>query len=79
MIRTFIKFLTPLCLATAVNGSLGFGANDGLRFGLDFRPAEGQIFPGYLQQISSVPVSARLVPIHSGDPGAGTLALIPVD
>jgi len=76
MIRTFVGSLLTLCLAATVGVHSGFGAEDGFHFGLELRPAQIQVFPGYLQQISNVPASARMVPIHSGDPGAGTLVLI---
>lgn len=79
MFKSFIRVVTTVGLAVVGSAPLVFGADDGLRFGLELRPAEFQVFPGYLQQISNVPASLRTVPIHSGDPGAGNPALIPVN
>jgi hypothetical protein len=71
--------LRTIGLAALLNAHVAFGAEDGFHFGLELRPADIQSFPNYLQQIGNVPVSLRTVPIHSGDPGAGNPAVIPVN
>ncbi len=78
MFKNFVQSAATIFIAAAVSVSSCFGADDGLRFGLELRPAEFQFFPKYLQQISNVPASARTVSIHAGDPGAGSPVLIPV-
>jgi hypothetical protein len=76
---TFFKTLAAIGLAAAFSAGAALFADDGVQFGLEIRPIEFQIFPGYLSQIGNVPVSARTVPIHSGDPGAGTPVVISAD
>jgi hypothetical protein len=77
MFKSFIRTAATFGLAATIGVPNGVAAENGLHFGLEIRPVEIQLFPDYLQQISNVPASARTVPIHSGDPGAGTLVSIP--